>query len=78
MKRPDHTLAVREGLWPYRGPCAFCGSPDSRHRLFDTLRAAPEADTEVAREYRVPVGLVRIVREPTRRPANSDWRRIVP
>jgi hypothetical protein len=72
-----HTLAMTQGIAPYRGPCAICGGPDARHRLFDSLRVDTGTDAEAAREYRVPVLLVRIVRAQKRRPNHSDWRGIV-
>lgn len=26
-----------EQAFPERGPCAFCGDPDARHRIFDAI-----------------------------------------
>lgn len=30
-------------MYPYAGPCAFCGGPDKRHRMFDAIREAQRA-----------------------------------
>ena len=72
-----HTLAMTQGIEPFRGPCAFCGGPDARHRLFDSLRYDPGTPLETALEYDVPVLLVHVVRAPKRRPNHSDWRGII-
>ena len=72
-----HTLAMTQGIEPFRGPCAFCGGPDARHRLFDSLRDDPQPAAETADEYNVPVLLVRVVRAQKRRPNHSDWRGII-
>ena len=71
-----HTLAMTQGIEPYRGPCAFCGGPAARHRLFDSLRDAA-TDREAARDYDVPILLARIVRARKRSPNHSDWRGII-
>lgn len=31
-------------LGPYRGPCAICGYPDARHRLYDAIADDPGTD----------------------------------
>lgn len=49
-------------LDPWRGACAFCGSPDARHRLWDSLRVVPEPAAYTARWFSVPLALVRLVR----------------
>ena len=52
---------------PPRGPCAFCGDDDARHRTVDAIIgrcAAFEPVDEVANDYGVPVAIVeRIVKE---------------
>src|SRR5690606_42040108 len=38
--------------WPPRGPCAFCGHRDARHRIFDAIkerRRAGERDRKSTR-----------------------------
>ena len=29
---------IDTAIYPYAGPCAFCGRPDKRHRMFDAIR----------------------------------------
>lgn len=31
-------MSLDIALYPYVGPCAFCGRPDKRHRMFDSIR----------------------------------------
>ena len=47
-----------DDYFPFRGPCAFCGSPDARHRLFDSINGFHEAGNtveEIAEEFEYPV-----------------------
>ena len=40
--------------WPPRGPCAFCGGPDARHRTWEVLEsrhAAGETVAELVADY---------------------------
>ena len=49
---------------PPRGPCAFCGHSDERHRLWDTwldLAAAGATAENISREYQEPVEYVEAV-----------------
>lgn len=39
--------SLDEALYPYAGPCAFCGRPDKRHRMFDAIREAHRAGDSV-------------------------------
>lgn len=51
-------------LVKYRGPCAFCGGPDARHRLFDNIRenaAAGDSPTFLADIYEVPQEAVDLI-----------------
>lgn len=40
-------MTIDEALGPYAGPCALCGRPDKRHRLFDTIRGELKAGASV-------------------------------
>ena len=40
--------------FPFSGPCGFCGHPDKRHRLWDSILARWECGDmvkEIMREY---------------------------
>jgi len=40
--------------FPYSGPCAFCGGPEARHRILDTIverHRAGESVAEIAWDY---------------------------
>ena len=46
---------------PPRGPCAFCGGPDARHRIVDAIRGrvkAGDSTHSVARDYDLTVAVV--------------------
>lgn len=56
--------AALDAYFPRRGPCAFCGGPDARHRVWDAIRerrAAGESVEDLARDYGVPVEAVGLV-----------------
>lgn len=40
-------MTIDEAIYPYAGPCAFCGRPDKRHRLFDGIREAYRAGESI-------------------------------
>lgn len=43
-----------DAVLPHRGPCAFCGHPDARHRLFAAIvgrHKAGESVDELAEDY---------------------------
>ena len=64
--------AVIDRHFPYRGPCAFCGGADARHRLFDAMRgnyAAGDPPERIAAFYGEPLEAVRAVLAPRRCPA---------
>jgi hypothetical protein len=69
--------AIIDVAFPYCGPCAFCGGPDKRHRLFDAMRGAYRAGDSVeaiADNYNVPVDAVRAVITPERCPLRRKVR----
>ena len=39
--------AVLDALYPFAGPCGFCGGPDKRHRLADALVEAHRAGDSI-------------------------------
>lgn len=49
--------------FPPCGPCAMCGGPDARHRLWDSIdeQARLRSPRATARDFRVPVAAVRAV-----------------
>lgn len=53
--------------YPFCGPCAMCGGPDKRHRLWDVILDSPEGDEELAEELGLTVEHVRDVRRIYRR-----------
>lgn len=62
MSRPLSPLL--DELFPFRGPCGFCGLPDARHRLWDTLREqvrAGDPPLMVADEFDLPMHAVQAV-----------------
>ena len=51
---PATRRRIAEAARPLTGPCGFCGSPDSRHRVWDAMRgmhAAGDPIAWVAEEY---------------------------
>lgn len=49
-------VARLDELWPPCGPCAFCGGPDKRHRLWDMIKgrhAEGETVEALAEDYGV-------------------------
>lgn len=40
-------LTLDTALYPYAGPCAFCGRPDKRHRMWDAIRESHRAGDPV-------------------------------
>ena len=49
---------VLDVLYPYAGPCLFCGGPDKRHRLADSIvedLRAGDTQESVADGYQMPV-----------------------
>lgn len=55
-------LATLDEWFPPRGPCAFCGHEDARHRLWDTILDSADDDATTAWAFDVPVEAVRAVR----------------
>lgn len=58
--------AVEELLGPHRGRCAFCGGPDQRHRVADTIRegiAAGETVAYMADLYELKVAELKVAVE---------------
>lgn len=50
--------------WPPRGPCAFCGHCDARHRVWDAIIGRSEAGESVsytAWDYDKPEAAIRAV-----------------
>jgi len=48
--------------FPPRGPCAFCGGPDKRHRLWDAILSSKVSDQDLAAWYDLPLAAVKAVR----------------
>ncbi len=42
MSTKKSDIAELDQWFPPRGPCAFCGHRDARHRLWDTMLAGVE------------------------------------
>lgn len=40
-------MTLDEAIYPYAGPCAFCGRPDKRHRMFDAIRENHRAGDDI-------------------------------
>lgn len=63
----DPGPSVLDVLYPYAGPCAFCGGSDKRHRMADAITENVRAGDSVrlvADGYGVPVEAVeRLVAE---------------
>jgi len=55
-------ISSLDKFYPPCGPCAFCGHPDKRHRLWDIFLDDPESDENVAADYDTSVEHVREVR----------------
>jgi len=55
-------IATLDRHYPPCGPCAMCGGPDKRHRLWDALMDYPEDAERTADEYWVSVAHVIDVR----------------
>lgn len=49
--------------WPKCGPCAMCGGPDKRHRLWDAIETSGRLDgvAFAARDYDVSRADVRLL-----------------
>ena len=50
--------------FPFRGPCAICGHPDARHRLFDAIRGRAKAGDsveELAEDYDASEEAIKLV-----------------
>lgn len=54
--------AELDELFPPRGPCAMCGHPDARHRLWDVIIDSPDTAGEIAYNYGVSLSAVEAVR----------------
>ena len=66
-----------DAQWPYRGPCAFCGCADARHRLFDSMRGnfrAGDSVERIAVAYDATVEAVNAVLAPKRCPLRRNVR----
>jgi len=67
-------MTIRDAL-PYRGPCAFCGCGDARHRDVDAwadrIKAGDDPDT-VAFDFGVPAEWVTVAA------LASGWRQTDP
>lgn len=53
-------LAALDHDFPPCGPCAFCGGPDKRHRLWDAIESSARVDglEWAMRDYRASRGEV--------------------
>lgn len=40
-------MTLDRAIYPYAGPCALCGRPDKRHRMFDAIRENHRAGDSV-------------------------------
>lgn len=65
-------------LWPKRGPCAFCGGPDARHRTFDAITGrfmAGDSIAALADDYEISRLAVELaIREGVRGERRTDIR----
>lgn len=64
--------------FPYRGPCAMCGGPDARHRLFDEMRGrvrAGDTPESVAEDYGCTMEALHAVLEPKKCPTRRGKRK---
>ena len=55
-------MTLDEAIYPYAGPCAFCGFRDKRHRLWDAVREnyrAGDSAESIADDYDLSVEAVR-------------------
>ena len=41
-------MTIDTALHPYAGPCAFCGRPDARHRVWDAVKGDAKAGASIA------------------------------
>jgi hypothetical protein len=49
---------------PYRGACGFCGGPDARHRVWDSIAdavAAGDDVDDVADDFACPADVVQAI-----------------
>jgi len=50
------------GKWfPPRGQCGFCGHPDARHRLWDSLMCSLDTAKQCASNFSLPIAAVQAV-----------------
>jgi hypothetical protein len=63
MSRYRELLAELSERWPPSGPCAICGGPDKRHRLWDAVDMSGRLDGVrfAAKDYSMSGGDVRLV-----------------
>jgi hypothetical protein len=50
----ERPIPVLDVLYPYAGPCGFCGFGDKRHRLADALVDHVETPEELVRSFDWP------------------------
>lgn len=62
MTHSRKLIAELDEHYPPCGPCAICGGPDKRHRLWDSLIGYPDDDEATAANFDVTVEHVRAVR----------------
>lgn len=55
-------ISVLDKFYTPCGPCAFCGHPDKRHRLWDMFLDSPDSVEQIAADYDTSVEHVREVR----------------
>lgn len=69
-----------DAYFPFRGPCAFCGHADARHRLWDMICQSPDSDADMVHWCEVPLEAVRLVREvrPYQRTVRRPYKRRKP
>ena len=56
-------LSDLDKWFPPCGPCAFCGHPDKRHRMWDMLIDAQDSPEMLAKMYELPIEAVLAVKE---------------
>ena len=56
-------LSDLDKWFPPCGPCAFCGHPDKRHRLWDMLIDSPDPPEMLANMYDLSLEAVQAVQQ---------------
>jgi len=75
----ERPVPVLDALYPYAGPCGFCGFGDKRHRLADAL-CSPDSPEALVYAYEWPevvtveaITILRAYAEESRRRRRARW-----